>query len=303
MKYCRLVIVLALAFCLSVSVYAADAVPEFYRKSLNDDLPGRNGDLSDIEKEIKDQAQAVLTSLNVDAEKALADFSLDNAVKMAIGRGASAHDAYDNLASAKAIVGDAVYTPRNEYDSDFLQYVWKIPVAETENHYVFATLLINSPKDISISTVFAPKDELSDVTYLFDRELVSNILKESGLNVNYEVILPMNLPILHTDVVVFYADKVIYGIPFSARADLLGIENGKIYNIDELLSIPEKMAQEEATNTDDSTQFGGGSVSTDTEQSSKSPHWSAFVLPTVVTVAVACLVYWGIDRKTRSKNR
>ena len=303
MKLCRLIIIPLLAFCLTVSAYAANEVPEFYRKSLNDDLPGRNGDLSDIEKEIKDQAQAVLTSLNVDADKALADFSLDNAVKMAIGRGASAQVAYDSLIDAKAVVGDAVYTPRDEYDSHFLQYVWKIPVAETENHYVFATLLINSPKDISIFTGFAPKDELRDVTYLFDRELVSNILKESGLNVNYEVILPMNLPILHTDVVVFYADEVTYGIPFSARADLLGIENGKVYNIDELLSITQKMAQEEAANTDESTQSGGGSVSTDTEQSSKSPDWSAFVLPTVLTVAVACLVYWGIDRKTRNKSR
>ena len=303
MKLCRLIIISVLAFCLTVSAYAANEVPEFYSKSLADDLPGRNGDLSDIEKEIKDQAQAVLSSLSVDADKALADFSLDNAVKMAIGRGASAQVAYDSLIDAKAVVGDAVYTPRDEYNSDFLQYVWKIPVAETENHYIFATLLINSPKDISIFTGFAPKDELRDVTYLFDRELVSNILKESGLNVNYEVILPMNLPILHTDVVVFYADGVTYGIPFSARADLLGIENGKVYNIDELLSITQKMAQEEAVNTDDSTQSGGGGVATDTEQPSKSPDWSAFVLPTVVTVAVACLVYWGIDRKNQNKHR
>ena len=29
----------------------------------------------------------------------------------------------------------------------------------------------------------------------------------------------------------------------------------------------------------------------------------SFVLPTVVTVAVACLVYWGIDRKNQNKHR
>ena len=287
MKLCRLIIVLALAFCLSVSVYAAPEVPEFYRKSLADDLPGRNGDLSDIEKEIKDQAQAVLKSLNVDADKALADFSLDNAVKMAIVSDINAKEDLGKL--------------YDEYGSDSLRYAWKIPVAETETHYIFATLLINSPADISVTTAFTQnKDDLKTM-HLFDRELVSGIVKESGLNANYELMMLLSLPALYSDIVIFEADGAMYGIPLSSRDDLLGTESGKIYKLDELNGIISEYAEKLSQSASDELSSGGGSVSVDTEQPSKSPNWSAFVLPTVLTVAVACLVYWGINRKTRNK--
>jgi len=287
MKLLRSITVLLLAFCLAVTVYAADEVPGFYRKSLNDDLPGRNGDLSDIEKEIKDQALAVLTSLNVDTEKALTDFSLCNAVKMVIVSDINGKEDLGKL--------------YDEYGSDSLRYAWKIPVAETENHYIFATLLINSPADISVTTAFTQNKDDLKAMYLFDRELVSGIVKESSLNTNYEAMMLLSLPALYTDIVIFEADGAMHGIPLSSRDDLLGTESGKIYKLDELNGIISEYAEKLSQSASDELSSGGGSVSTDTEQSSGSPDWSAFILPTVVTVAVACLVYWGIDRKTRNK--
>lgn len=282
-----LITLLTISLCLSIVCYAADEVPEFYTKSLADDLPGRNGDLSDIEKEIKDQSQAVLSSLNVDAEKALADFSLDNAVKMAIGR-----DINPKVDFAKLY---------DEYGSDSLEYAWKIPVAETDTHYVFATILVKSSEVISVTTAFTQnKDDLKTM-YLFDRELVSGIVKESGLNANYELMTLLSLPALYSDIVIFEADGAMYGIPLSSRDDLLGTESGKIYKLDELNGIISEYAEKLSQSASDELSSGGGSVSVDTEQPSKSPNWSAFVLPTVVTVAVACLVYWGIARKTRNK--
>lgn len=289
MKLLRSITVLLLAFCLAVTVYAADEVPGFYRKSLSDDLPGRNGDLSDIEKEIKDQALAVLTSLNVDAEKALADFSLCNAVKMVIVSDINAKEDLGKL--------------YDEYGSDSLRCAWKIPVAETETHYIFATLLINSPADISVTTAFTQNKDDLKAMYLFDRELVSGIVKESSLNTNYEAMMLLSLPALYTDIVIFETDGAMHGIPLSSRDDLLGTESGKIYKLDELNGIISEYAEKLSQSASDELSSGGGSVSTDAEQSSDSPDWSAFILPTVVTVAVACLVYWGIDRKTQNKRR
>ena len=303
MKLCRLIIIPLLAFCLTVSAYAANEVPEFYTKSLADDLPGRNGDLSDIEKEIKDQAKAVLRSLSVDADKALADFSLDNAVKMAVCLGSSTAEDAVALDEIYTVILECYYNSGYDiYNSRFLDYMWQIPVAETENHYVFATLIIRSADDISMSICFTEGKDNPNITYLFDREFVSDILKESGLNVNYELMIPINLPSLYTDIVIFEADGVMYGIPLSFRDDLLGAESGKIYKLDELNGkANEFIAKNNQVASGELS--SGGSVSTDTEQPSKSPNWSAFVLPTVVTVAVACLVYWGIDRKTRNKHR
>ena len=86
-----------------------------------------------------------------------------------------------------------------------------------------------------------------------------------------------------------------------ARDDLLGTESGKIYELNVLNTMINEYvkAQSEGVSGEQSSSCGGSFIT----RTDENRDLRVSVLPTVVTVAVACLVYWGIDRKIHSKNR
>ena len=240
----------SLLLCLPNAAYAEKESLEFYRRPFTDDLKNKPDIIAEAEAEIREQARAVMEVNGIADTKALASFTAEKAVKAVSGRPEEARDVnytgspLDSLDAAVSAVKNQ-WSGRDMFSNRFVEYVWKVPVLETENAYLFANVKVNSPDDIVISSTYVPHKELSDATYLFDSELVSKILKNSGIkNIDYDVVLPVSLAELSTDIVIFSADRTQYGtkklmfaIPFSARPDLLGIENGKIYEYEKIEAV------------------------------------------------------------------
>lgn len=225
---------LAVLFFVTLPAKAQGSALELYHLSLEDELAGDAEQLDEIRAEIAGQAQAVLEANGLPTVNPLASFSTRDSVRVAVAEQGET-GIIEQLESVRSVIDRRIHVKTEDiFQSRFLKYVWKVPVGETGNGYLYASVKMNGPDDVSIWTTLTGDRQLSDVTYLFDQDLVSNILESSGLPVNYDIVLPISIPMISTDVIVFAADKTQYAIPFSARPDLLGVENGKIYEYSQI---------------------------------------------------------------------
>lgn len=283
---------LAILFCLSATAYAQEPALEFYNRPMSEDLNGNMSLLSNIENEIREQGQAVLKLNGINDVVALNYSNLTGAVKVVLAEGKYASEVLEQLGSANDVAIRKVYVNTEDiFASRFLKYSWKVPVMETEDYYMYATVKINSIEDISVSSTIAPKKEMSDVCYIFDKELVPSILRSSGLNVDYDIVFPVYLPSISTDIVIFSANEVQYAIPFSARPELLDVENGKIYEYNEIeIKINALLEELLSADTIPMEPVGGGvgQVDVDAETFSGREGILSYFLPIGLVVVLVC---------------
>lgn len=303
-RYCIFVLLfVSFLCCTAATAYANKNVLEFYDKSMTDDLDADV--LSDIEDEIREQSQAVIEMNSIDGAVALSSFSVTDPVKVVFVESNHVNDVLDQLGGmSDAADSKKYFNTEDIFESRSLKYSWKVPVMETEDGYLYASVKINSLDDISVSSTLATNKELNDVTYLFDRTLVPGILGDSGLNVNYDAVFPVSLPVISTDIIIFMADQVQYAIPFSARPDLLGAVNGRIYEFGQLKDIITNMLNELPDGNGLMTASDGGGIgqgdSTYNESESKEGHASFLLIFGIVGVIVCTggLVFYK-KRKSR----
>ena len=232
-KICSFLFIVMMLSTSILTAYAEEAELELYHQPIAEAVKKNPDALGEIETEILAQAQAVLQAESMSGAEPFANtFDIAKAAKMAL---VGNDKIVEEISVARDVSLFNLYFENPEtFQSRFLNYCWKVPVAETETGYVYATVQVNSPDDVVISTTIVGNKELSDATYLFDQELIPNILKESGMNVRYDTVLPVTVPTISTDMILFVVDETTYGIVLSARPDLLGVENGKIYEYSEL---------------------------------------------------------------------
>lgn len=288
------VLLVAMLFSLSMTAYAQEPVMEFYSKSMTEELGNATADAAkDIEDEIKEQIQAIMEINSIPETSALSSFALANiqSVKIATTGSEEATGVLEQLGSASDVVMRKINVSTEDiFASRFLEYSWKVPVIETEDEYLFSIVKINSAGDAVVSSAVAPKKEMSDVSYLFDKELVPNILKNSGLNVDYDAILPVAIPIISTDIIVFSADELRYAVPFSARPDLLGLENGVVYKYTEVEAKVKEVIEEMSSDGVVSAMPAGGGAGqmASTGNAPDKMDFSSYLLLLGAAVVVVC---------------
>ena len=85
------------------------------------------------------------------------------------------------------------------------------------------------PRDMCKAAEYFGKEVLRDVP---EEEFKDCVLCAgavlSGLQIKRETVLPVSIPTMSVDIILFGAEHITFGIPFSARPDLLGLENGKV---------------------------------------------------------------------------
>lgn len=85
--------------------------------------------------------------------------------------------------------------------------------------------------------------DCSNVEYIFDPNMISNILSNYGIN--GQSIIPISVQTIHSDFIqVVDKSGQSYFISFSARPDFLKLENGQIYSSEEVRTALQNLMDE-----------------------------------------------------------
>lgn len=289
-RTCIFLLSITMLVACAFTAHAIEPDLKLYNMSISEALNENTDALAYIEDEILNQVGAVMKINNISSVKTLDSVDFSKAVKVAFV--SSGNDMIEQIGSARDVIVRKDYVSTEDiFNSRFLDYYWKVPVLEFGDGYLFATVIINSPDDIIVSCIMAQNKELSDVTYLFDNELILNILGKSDLSVDYDNVIPVSIPIISTDIIIFVSEKVQYAIPFSARPDLLGVENGRVYEYEKLESLIDSLLVELSSgNASSNAPVGGGAAQvTDNNGATANDAASSYGLYFVIMAVFACV--------------
>ena len=206
------------------------------------------------------------------------------AVKVAWIHTGSKSEIMEQLGTARDVVMRRYHVSTEDmFHDDFLDYYWKVPVIQTSQGSILADVILRDKGENEISTTYIPQTEEDWNQYLYDENIVLDILTDSGLQIKRETVLPVSIPTMSVDIILFGAEHITFGIPFSARPDLLGLENGKVYSYDEIEKAVEYLI-EDMTAQGSGAYSGGGSGQADTGKNMK---------PEVIVTLLICLLIAG----------
>jgi len=304
----RLFVAAVLLLCVSVmGTNAAGPVLDMYNQPLLKDV-GRNQDVVDyIKSEVIRQSRAMAPLYGIDADEAEGLVDLDRAVKTVF---IGSEGILDDLDSARDITLERHFVASHDmFKVEFLDFVWEVPVSEIKDSYLYASVRIDRPRisdapDYQPKMVFTAEDvtvwftatgdkTTSSARYYFDRELIGKIIKKSGLEADYDTILPVTLSTLFgTDIILFFAEDALYAIPFSSRPDFLGLENGKVYEYETVRSSVSALLEEMSGGyIGGQSGGGGGALITKPEPVKKAaPYW-LYAMGTAAVIGAGVAVY------------
>lgn len=118
-----------------------------------------------------------------------------------------------------------------------------------------------------------------EINFITDSSNIETLLEEAGLK-NPSLIKYVMMPVYATDVLYIKQGNEEYGIPFSYRTDLTGLENRKVYKMSDIITSLEKVFPKHEEGT-----FGGGSKSS-TGNTSKITIGSILAVLCIVTLII-----------------
>ena len=178
----------------------------------------------------------------------------------------------------RALVQDGI----QEDSFDSLSVHWLLPVEKTDEgcHYIEITRVGKSGfTHKEVSTIDAGYEQ---VQFLFDPAMISGIIAQSQTAAPEQVVL-LGLP--YVNVVLFSEGETLHCIPFAARADLMGLENGTVYTPEDLLQVLDAF-DAEREGSQGSAPFSGGGAQTD----SGTPVWVIVVPVCAIVLLVAAVI-------------
>lgn len=187
-------------------------------------------DMSKLEDKLdlaKDQAKGLgVTSIGISGDSAEI---LSNAVAVYMYH----PDAIINLLS-ESVTQDTFI--------DESKKVWRIPMGiNSSGNYVYSNVTLVKDSVQPVTTENIP--DCSNVEYIFDPNMISNILSNYGIN--GQLIIPISVQTIHSDFIqVVDESGQSYFISFSARPDFLKLENGQIYSSEEVRSALQNLMDE-----------------------------------------------------------
>jgi hypothetical protein len=178
------------------------------------------------------------------------------------------------------------------------RYQYRVPLIK-DTGYIFSTLIIEDSKVISHESEMTYDTSLGQASYLFDSNLVENIIS----SVSKEVLdlSVMTIPTISTDFVYFTSENGAFVIPFSSRPDFLELENGKVYSYDvfakKTIELLTRLKYEDGTSILRHRGSGGGGGYS---SNITAIHASLIIILTIVILMISFLVVKKKIRKTIS---
>lgn len=227
------VLAIILCFCvIPISAFASEA-DSTMNLNTNIEESAEYTSIISLENDLLRQMQVLAVTTKRETLPTSIDFKL--AVKVF---------ALDNLDSANAIK-----TVCNNGS-----YYYRIPLAVDEG-YIYTTIVVTDGKVTGYDTSMTYDTSLGQVSYLFDEQLVGELLATFSEKVSNVVVL--TIPAIKTDFVYFEAGGKAYAIPFSSRPEFLKLDNGKIYEYDKFLSCAKALIGEVQDSSNYTDYYGG----------------------------------------------
>ena len=257
MRKTILIILIGLLFVVTLTSNAAEL--EAFSQSMEYDLRRNSANIDDIHMEILEQAQAVAEINKMDDGIERETIDMAKAVKVAWIHTGSKSEIMEQLGTARDVVMRRYHVSTEDmFHDDFLDYYWKVPVIQTSQGSILADVILRDKGENEISTTYIPQTEEDWNQYLYDENIVLDILTDSGLQIKRETVLPVSIP-------------------------TMGLENGKVYSYDEIEKAVEYLI-EDMTAQGSGAYSGGGSGQADTGKNMK---------PEVIVTLLICLLIAG----------
>ena len=141
-------------------------------------------------------------------------------------------------------------------------YRWNVP---TSNGYLVAVGQTSSgawEKISMIGTDFLPTEGLPDISGVFDREKLLKTIESYPDIQTVSQISYIDSP-MYTSTTFIYirSGEQEFLIPYSPRPDFTGLENGKLYPMEDAADILEATSPQQVYSSDDEAIYGGGGAS------------------------------------------
>ena len=164
-------------------------------------------------------------------------------------------------------------------------YRWNVP---TSNGYLVAVGQTSSgawDKISMIGTDFLPTEGLPDISGVFDREKLLKTIKSCPEIQTLSQISYIDSP-MYTSTTFIYirSGEQEFLIPYGPRPDFTGLENGKLYPMEDAADILEATSPQQVYSSDDEAIYGGGGASPGTPASADGS--SAFLIAGGIVLAV-----------------
>lgn len=179
-------------------------------------------------------------------------------------------------------------------------YRWNVP---TSNGYLIAvgqTLSGTWDKISMIGTDFLPTESLTDISGVFDRQKLLKTIESCPEIQTVSQISYIDSP-MYTSTTFIYirSGEQEFLIPYGPRPDFTGLENGKLYPIEEAADILEVTSPQRVYSSDGEAIYGGGGASPETPASSADGN-SAFLIAGGIVLAalvIGAVVLLLVKRK------
>jgi len=130
------------------------------------------------------------------------------------------------------------YKENKEFKKNILhEYRWVAPAFQEDNK----TLLVNFIKKNEVEgwsmAGFSDGLATEGYSFLLDKEKIIELLEDNGIK-NIDEMKFVRTDLYVTNIIYINMDNKEFAIPFSNNAEVLGFENGKLYNIDKLKYTP-----------------------------------------------------------------
>lgn len=182
-------------------------------------------------------------------------------------------------------------------------YRWNVP---TSNGYLVAVGQGSSgawDKISMIGTDFLPTEGLPDISGVFDREKLLKTIESCPEIQTVSQISYIDSP-MYTSTTFIYirSGEQEFLIPYGPRPDFTGLENGRLYPMEEAADILEATSPQRVYSSDDEAIYGGGGASPETPASSADGS-SAFLIAGGVALAVLVIgaVVFLFTKRNRAK--
>ena len=134
-------------------------------------------------------------------------------------------------------------------------YYYRVPLL-VDTGYIYSTFVISNSKVSGYDTSMTYDTTMGQVTYLFDEDIVRNILATVDEKVTDVAVL--TIPEIKVDFVYFSAGGEAFAVPFASRPDFWELDNGKVYKYEELIKCTKMLLNEVSGEYAFADNMGGG---------------------------------------------
>ncbi len=128
------------------------------------------------------------------------------------------------------------YKENKEFKKNILsEYRWVAPAFQEDNKTLLVNFIKKTEGEGWSMAGFSDGLATEGYSFLLDKEKIIELLEDNGIK-NIDEMKFVRTDLYVTNIIYINMDNKEFAIPFSNNAEMLGFENGKLYNVDKLMN-------------------------------------------------------------------